>query len=179
MRVVSRFRRRDVLMLAPLATPPSPSARRRRPSTTHAVHITFTFPFARLVGTEDDRVPDVASLLQQSLAQAAVAGIVPGGNARRVGRAASALVVAAPLVTCPTAPRWRRAANSTCAPATSRAASPPCPGGWPLPRQVQRGAHALACSRRCWRAAVRTTASSRRPCRTEGTSTPARPGRVA
>ncbi len=98
-----RFRRRDVMMLVPLTTPPSPSplAAVACP-TTHAVHITFTFTFARLVGTVDDRVPEVASLVQQSLAfqqQAAVAGIVPWGDARRVGRAASALVVAAPLVT--------------------------------------------------------------------------------
>ena len=68
-----RFRRRDVLLLVPLTTPPSPSPRPplaavARP-TTHAVHITFTFTFARLVGTVNDRVPDVASLVQQSLAE--------------------------------------------------------------------------------------------------------------
>ena len=87
-----RFRRRDVLMLVPLTTPPSPSPRPplatvARP--TLAVHVTFTFIFARLIGTVDDRVPDIASLVQQSLAfqqQAAVAGIVPGGDARRVGQ---------------------------------------------------------------------------------------------
>ncbi len=101
-----RFRRRDVLMLVRFTTPPSPTPRPPLAAvahpTTHAVHITFTFIFARLVGTVDDGVPDVASLVQQSLAfqqQAAVAGIVPGSDARRMGRAASALVVAAPLVT--------------------------------------------------------------------------------
>jgi hypothetical protein len=58
----------SVLMLVPLATPPSPSPRPplaavARPAT-HAVRITFSFTFARLVGTVDDRVPDVASLVQ-------------------------------------------------------------------------------------------------------------------
>ena len=88
-----RSRHHDVLMLVPLTTTPSPSLRPppatvARP-TPLALPITFAFAFARLLGTVDDRVPDVASLVQQSLAfqqQAAVAGIVPGGDARRVGQ---------------------------------------------------------------------------------------------